>query len=72
MTDALEDYKASVSIGGKTVSNIRFADAIDSLDGSETELAELILRVDQSFSIYGMEIMIILIVFCLNFFQNRQ
>ena len=56
MTDALEDHKASVSIGGRTVSNLRFADDIDGLAGSETELAELVSRLDQSCSNYGMEI----------------
>ena len=56
MTDALEDHKASVSIGGRTVSNLRFADDIDGLAGSEIELAELVSRLDQSCSNYGMEI----------------
>ena len=56
MTDALEDHKASVSIVGRTVSNLRFADDIDGLAGSETELAELISRLDQNCFNYGMEI----------------
>ena len=56
MTDTLEDHKASVSKGGKTVCNLRFADDIDGLAGSETELAELISRLDQSCSNYAIEI----------------
>ena len=56
MTDALEGHECSVSIGGRTVSNLRFADDIDGLAGSETELAELIRRLNQSCSDYGMEI----------------
>ena len=56
MTDALEDHKVSVSIGGRTVCNSRLPDDIDGLAGSETELAELISRLDQSCYNYGMEI----------------
>ena len=29
MTDALEDYEGTVSIGGRTITNLRFADDID-------------------------------------------
>ena len=56
MTDALEDHKASVSVGGRTVSNLRFANDIDGLAGSETELEEIISRLNQSCSKYGMDI----------------
>ena len=31
MTDALEDHRGTVSIGGRTITNLRFADDIDSL-----------------------------------------
>ena len=34
MTDALSDHESTVSIGGRTVSNLRFADDIDGLAGS--------------------------------------
>ena len=40
MTDALEDYEGAVSIGGRTITNLRFADDIDGLAGEE-ELANL-------------------------------
>ena len=56
MTDALEGHESTVSIGGRTVSNLRFADDIDGLAGSEAELAELIGRLNESCSNYGMEI----------------
>ena len=31
MTDALEDHQGTVSIGGRTITNLRFADDIDGL-----------------------------------------
>ena len=39
MTDALEDYEGTVNIGGRTITNLRFADDIDSLVGEEEEQA---------------------------------
>ena len=35
MADALEDHKGTVSIGGRTITNLRFADGIDDLAGEE-------------------------------------
>ena len=35
MTDALEDHEGTVSIGGRTITNLHFADDIDGLRGSE-------------------------------------
>ena len=55
MTDALEDYKGTVSIGGKTITDLRFADDIDGLGGDE-ELAKLFERLDEASTAYGMEI----------------
>ena len=42
MTNVLEDDKVTVSIGGRTITNLRFADDIDGLAGEEKELAKLI------------------------------
>ena len=57
MTDALEDHEGTVSIGGKTITNLRFADDIDGLAGEEEELAKLIERLDNKTSTtYDMEI----------------
>ena len=35
MTDILEDHEGSASISGRTITNLRFADAIDGLAGEE-------------------------------------
>ena len=56
MTDALEDHEGIVSIGGRTISNLRFADDIDSLAGEEEELANLIECLDKASTAYSMEI----------------
>ena len=57
MTDALEDHEGTVvSIGGRTITNLRFADDIDGLAGEEDELANLVERLDKAFTAHGMEI----------------
>ena len=56
MTDALEDHEGTVSISGRTITNLRFADDIDGLAGEEEELASLIQRLDKVSTVYGMEI----------------
>ena len=56
MTDALEDHQGTVSIGGKTITNLRFADDIDGLAGKEEELASLVDRLDKTSAAFGMEI----------------
>jgi len=56
MTAALEDYVGTVSIGGRTINNLRFADDIDGLAGSEDELVNLVKRLDETSTRYGMEI----------------
>ena len=37
--DPLEDHEGAVSIGGRTITDLRFADDIDGLAGEEEELA---------------------------------
>ena len=56
MTDALGDHKGTVNIGGRTISNLRFADDIDGLAGEEEELSNLVERLDKASTAYGMEI----------------
>ena len=56
MTDALEDHEGSVSIGGRTITNLRFADDIDALAGKEEELVKLVNHLDKTSTTYGMEI----------------
>ena len=56
MTDALEDHEGTVSIGGRTITNLRFADDIDGLAGEEEELANLAERLDKASTANRMEI----------------
>ena len=42
MTDALEDHEGTVSIGGRTITNLRIADAIHGLAEEGEELAKLV------------------------------
>ena len=56
MTDALEDHEGTVSIGGRTITNLRFADDTDGLAEEEEELANLLERLDKASTAYGMEI----------------
>ena len=56
MTDALEDHEGTVSIGGRTITNLRFADGLDGSAGEEEELANLVERLDTASTAYGMEI----------------
>ena len=55
MTDALEYHEGIVRIGGRTITNLRFADDIDGLAG-EGELAKLVGRLDKASTAYYMEI----------------
>ena len=56
MTDASEDHEGTVSIGGRTITNLRFAGDIDGLPGEEEELANLVEHLDKASTAYGMEI----------------
>ena len=56
MTDALEDHQGTVSIGDRTITNLRFADDIDCLPAEEEELAKFVERIDTAATAYGMEI----------------
>ena len=56
MTDAIGDHEGTVSIGGRTITNLRFADDIDGLAGEEEELAKLVERLNKATTAYGMEI----------------
>ena len=47
---------STVSIGGRTITNLRFADDIDGLAGEEEELAKLVERFDKASTAYGTEI----------------
>ena len=56
MTDALDGHVGSVSIGGRPITNLRFADDIDGLAGIEEELRQLVERLVKTSDDYGMEI----------------
>ena len=56
MTDALEGHEGTVSFGGRTITNFRFADDIDGLAGEEEELAKLVERLNKASTAYGMGI----------------
>ena len=55
-TDALEDHEGTVSIGGRTITNLRFADDIDGLAGEEEDLAILVECLDKVSTAHGMEV----------------
>ena len=48
MTDALEDHEDTVSIAGRTITNLCFADYIDGVAGEEEELAKLVGHLDKA------------------------
>ena len=56
ITDALEDHEGTVSIGGRTITNLRFADDTDGLAGEEEELAKLVKHLDRASTAYDMDI----------------
>ena len=56
MTDALQDHEGTVSIGGRTITNLRFADDFYGLAGEEEELTNLVERLDKASTAYGMEV----------------
>ena len=57
MTDALEDHEGTVSIAGRAITNLRFADDIDGLAGEEEEeLAKLDERLDKASTAHCLEI----------------
>ena len=56
MADALEDHEGIVSIGGRTITNFRFADDIDGLAGQEQELVKLVNDLEEASTAYGIQI----------------
>ena len=56
MADLLEDHEGKVSIGGRTITNLRFTDDIDGLAGQEQELIKLINHIQEASTTYVMPI----------------
>ena len=55
MSDALEEHDGEVNIGGRTITNLRFADDIAALAEEEQELEALVESLDKTFTRYNME-----------------
>ena len=56
MSDALEEHDGKVSIGGRNITNLWFADDIDALAEEEQELGALVESLDKTCTRYKMEI----------------
>ena len=56
MTAVLKDYEETISIGGKVITNLWFADDIDSETGDEEELVNLVKKLAKISHAYGREI----------------
>ena len=48
--------RPAVSIGGRTITNLRFAEAIDGLFGQERELVKLVNHLEKASTAYGIQI----------------
>ena len=55
MSGALEEHDGKVSIGGRNITNLRFADDIDALAEEELELKALVESLDKTCTRYKME-----------------
>ena len=56
MSEALKEYDGKVSIGGRAITNLWFADDIDALDKGKQEIEALIKSLDKTCTKYKMEI----------------
>ena len=56
MSDALEEHDGKISIGGRNITNLWFADDIDALVEEEQEIESLIENLDKACTIYKMEV----------------
>ena len=56
MSDTLEEHDWKVSIGGRNITNLRFADDIDALAEEEQELEAQVESLDETCTRYKMEI----------------
>ena len=53
MTDALEEHDGKVSLGGRNITNLRFADGIDALAEEKQELEAQVESLDKICTRYG-------------------
>ena len=56
MSDSQEEHNVKVGIGGRNITNLRFADYIDALAEEEQELDALVESLDKTCTRYKMEI----------------
>ena len=56
VTDILEDYEGTVSIGGRTITSLRFPDDVDGLAEMEEERAKLVEHLGTAYRAFCMEI----------------
>ena len=56
MSDALEEHDRRVSIGGRNITNLRFADDLDAVAEEEQELEALVESFDKTCTKYKKEI----------------
>ena len=56
MQKAVHNFSGTISINGREISNLQFADDIDLIAGTEEELQELTTTLERRARAYGMEI----------------
>ena len=56
MSDALEEHDGKVSLGGRNITNLPFADDIDALAEEKQELEALVESLDKTCKRYKLEI----------------
>ena len=56
MADELNDHEGTISIGGRKITNLRFADDIGGLAGREEELANLVESLDKISTAFDIQI----------------
>ena len=56
MTHALENFNGTIIIGGRQITNLRFAYGIDGITGEEDELTKFVHNLDTADAKFGIEI----------------
>lgn len=56
MAGALEDHEGTVSVGGRTIINLRFTDDVDGLAGKTQALVNLVSHLDEASTRFVMKI----------------
>ena len=56
MKETLHDFQSFISIGGRTINNLCFADDIDLMGGSDNKLQDLTNRLTVRAGAYGMKV----------------